>query len=460
MNQTENTNKFKTRLGMGLAYAGGSPIFLIISGYLVYFYTNVAGLNPGVVGTILLVSRIFDGFSDIIFGNVIDSTRTKMGVCRPWVFRMSILGMVGILSLFLVPHTGATVQYVYVFISYNFANTIVATLYQLAIIAFPSYLTRDTNERSIIYIWANTGQALTQVLISSMLFKAVTAFGGDQKAWIIVAFIISFIGMILTLISVALCKETVNPDEIAKDTGDEANVPFLKAFGACLKNKYWWMILLFVTFGTGVNVTTMTMTPYYSQYILGDTTLADILNSCFAFPMMIVIPFLALIVGKIGKRNVALIGAVLMTVGSAITIFVPSNVTVLCVAAVIKSAGLGCPSAVYAAMLADAVEYGQWKTGVRSQAVLVGAQSAGGKIGNGLMGAIISWGMAFAGFKGTEAVQTAGANSAIIKLYSIMPCVLAVLMIVILLKYDLDKRYPQIMKDLEERAKKNKGELA
>ena len=76
-----NTKK-KNRIGMFLAYMGGSPIFLLISSYLVYYYTNVAGLDPAAVGTVLLVSRVLDGVSDVVFGNMIDRTRTKMGVCR------------------------------------------------------------------------------------------------------------------------------------------------------------------------------------------------------------------------------------------------------------------------------------------------------------------------------------------------------------------------------------------
>lgn len=447
-------SKYVNRVGMALAYFGGSPIFLLISGYLVYFYTNVAGLSAATVGTILLVSRVLDGISDVVFGNMIDRTRTKMGVCRPWVFRMAFFGMLGILSLFCVPHLNGAAQYIYVFVTYNFANTVVATIYQLAIIALPSYLTRDSKERNILYIWANAGQAITQVLISSTMFRAVTALGGSQRAWIIVAATISLIGMVCDLIAVWMCRETVNPDEIAKATGDEAKVSFGKALVACLKNKYWWMILLFVTFGTGINVGTMTMTPYYAQYILGDTTLADTLNTFFAFPMMIVIPLLGFIVSRVGKRNIALAGAVMMAAASVITIVAPYSMPLLCIAAVIKSIGMGCPTAVYAAMLADSIEYGQWKTGIRNQAVLMGAQSAGGKIGIGLIGAFISWSMALAGFVGTEPVQAASANTAIVRLYSIMPLVLAIVMIIILVCYDLDKRYPQIMKDLEERAAK------
>ena len=65
--------KLKKRIGMTLAYMGGSPIFLIISAYLTYFYTNVAGLNPGVVGTILLVSRVLDGISDLVFHDMLSN---------------------------------------------------------------------------------------------------------------------------------------------------------------------------------------------------------------------------------------------------------------------------------------------------------------------------------------------------------------------------------------------------
>lgn len=163
--------KLKTRVGMVLAYMGGSPVFLIISSYLVYFYTNVVGLNAGIIGSILLVSRVLDGVSDIVFGNMIDRTRTKMGVCRPWVFRMSVFSLIGIMSLFCIPHLGGSAQYVYVFVSYNFANAIVATIYQLSIISLPTYLTRDQGERGILYIWANVGQ----FIISTFMFKLVTA---------------------------------------------------------------------------------------------------------------------------------------------------------------------------------------------------------------------------------------------------------------------------------------------
>mgnify|MGYP000227625619 CR=1 FL=1 len=83
--------KYKEKIGIGekiafmLGGMGGVPLFALISSFLVYFYTNVIGLDAGLIGGIILVSKIFDGVSDLIFGSIIDKTRTKYGVCRPWV---------------------------------------------------------------------------------------------------------------------------------------------------------------------------------------------------------------------------------------------------------------------------------------------------------------------------------------------------------------------------------------
>lgn len=378
-----------------------------------------------------------------------------MGVCCPWVFRMSIFGLIGILGLFLVPKVGDTAKYVYVFISYNIANAVVATIYQLAIISLPTYLTRDQNERGIIYIFANSGQFVMQFILSTFMFKIISALGGDQRAWVLATGGVAFFSMILTMIAVALCKETVDPDEIAKASGTEAKVPFMQVIKAVFSNKYWWMILGFVTLGTDVYSGTATISPYYAQYILGDTTIADTLNSFFAFPMMVMTPFLGLVINKVGKRNIALFGSCSIAVGSIVAAVFPTSLPMLCVAQVLKSIGVGCPTAVYAAMLADSIEYGQWKTGVRAQAVMMGAQSAGGKIGAGLITSVMTWIMEAVGFNGMLAVQSAGTNAAIQKLYSILPLGLAAAMILILFFYDLDKRYDGIMADLRKR--ENRG---
>lgn len=442
--------KYKNRIAMAMTYMGSTPLFLLIGGYLVFYYTNVIGLNPGAIGTILLISRVLDGASDLVFGNVIDRTRSKMGVCRPWILSMTIGSMAGIIALLCVPDTGEMVQYIYVFISYNLANTVISTIYQLSAVGLPTYITRDVVERSYLYIWANTGQMITQIIISGCMFSVIAALGEDRKAWLITFLFIGIVGSVLTAVSVFLCREGVNPDDIAKKAGNQTRVSFVKALCSCLRNKYWWMLLTTIICVTAVNVSTMTMTSYYSQYILKDVTRADVLNIFYTMSMMVV-PLIAFFIEKTEKRNIALAGVFLIVIGCTITVAVHTKMPLLCLAAVLKGLGVGCITAVSSAMIADTIEYGQWKTGVRNQAVLIGAQSAGTKIGQGLISAILSWAIAFAGFDALKLIQPDNVNRCIIRLYSILPLAMAVIAIFILLRYDLDKRFPDIMKDLENR---------
>ena len=158
--------KYKEKIGVGEKFAfmlggmGGVPLFALISSFLVYFYTNVVGLDAGAIGAIILASKIFDGVSDLIFGSIIDKTRTKYGVCRPWILRIAFFGAIGILTLFTVPSVGTTGQLVYVFLSYNISQTIIYTIMQLAVISLPTYMTRDTVQRTGLFVWSSIGQSV------------------------------------------------------------------------------------------------------------------------------------------------------------------------------------------------------------------------------------------------------------------------------------------------------------
>lgn len=439
---------YKNRVAMIMAYMGSTPLLLLISGYLVFFYTNIVGIAPGVLGVILLTSRILDGVSDVLFGNMIDRTRSKIGVCRPWLLAMAVGSIAAIISLLCVPN-GGMFQYIYIFLSYNFSNTIVATISQLSAVSLPTYITRDTVERSRLYIWANTGQMITQSVVSGVMFSVITLLGGDRRAWMIVFVGIGIAGSVLTAVSVLLSREEVNPDKIMKKTGGKTRPTFWKSLVSCGQNKYWWMMLAVVICGTAVNVSTMTMTPYYSQYILGDITRADMLNVFYSVPMVIVVPVTAFFLEKTGKRNIALTGGVLIAAGAGISAVIHTSLIMLSLSAVLKSSGVGLVTAVSAAMIADTIEYGQWKTGIRNQAVLIGAQSAGTKIGQGVISAVLSWAIAIAGFDAGKIVQSESAVNCIIFLYGILPVGMAITIILILLRYDLDKRFQSIISNLE-----------
>ena len=118
---SDNANGTKVllreKIGIFLGAESGIAPYIIVSMYLMYFYSNVVGLNVGIVGSIILVSKLFDGISDIFFGNLVDKTKSRFGSCRAWLLRSVLPVALSFVLLFLVPSTEGIAQYVYVFIS-------------------------------------------------------------------------------------------------------------------------------------------------------------------------------------------------------------------------------------------------------------------------------------------------------------------------------------------------------
>ncbi len=438
----------KEKFGMLIGGMGGVPLFALISAFLTYFYTNVVGLNAGAVGMIILVSKVFDGVSDLIFGSMIDKTRTKWGVCRPWVLRIALFSAIGVIGLFTVPDIGDMGKLVYVFISYNISQTIIYTIMLLALTSMPTYMTRNSVQRSGLFVWSGIGQSVMTVMVSGVTLNIVNAFGGDQKAWILASIIYAAVGTTCLLGTGLLCKERVNPDEIAHEG---AKVPFVKVLVSILKNKYWFEVLGIVVVGAGVYVTSLQMHTYYAQYILGNVELAGTMNMAYTMPLVFMGFVLLPLVKRFQKRTIVMGGNLIQLVGCILIILFPHSLPVILAATVMKSIGQSCGASMYLPMLGDAIEYGQWKTGIRSQAALMGANGAGQKIGQGLVTAILGGIMAMAGFDGTAAELSAQAIGSISGLYLYIPLVFTILGLVIVGIYDLDKRYPQIMKELAER---------
>ena len=149
-----------------------------------------------------------------------------------------------------------------------------------------------------------------------------------------------------------------------------------------------------------------------------------------------------------------LTGVGIQLLGCILIVLVPSSMPVILTATVMKSIGQSCAATMYQPMLADAIEYGHWKTGIRSQAALMGANGAGQKVGQGLVTALLGGIMSIAGFQGTAAVQSAKAIGSVSGLFLFIPLIFTVIEFAIALVYDLDKKYGMVMQDLEARKEK------
>lgn len=451
-------NNAKAFTGMFSSGIGVMPLYMLISAYLTYFYTNVIGVSAGAVGTIILVSKVFDGISDVIFGNMVDNTKSKLGVCRPWILRCSFLIVVAIVCLFTVPTIGNGGKLVYIFLSYNFSTTIIYTITLVAVLSLPTYITRNTKSQSVMFNLYNVGQSLIATAVSGLTLPLVGKLGGDQKAWILVGAMYGILCMIALLITFILCKEDQELAHLKKEGGKEQQEKYtlLQILKSIVLNKYWIITLAISIVGSSMNTARLTLTSYYAQYVLEDVAKASLINSATTFPGIIAcfccIPLLV----KLKKRTALLCSITLIIISSGIVFIDPTSMTILIVSSVIFSFGVSMCVPIASAMLGNVIEYGEWKTGIRSQAALMGANSAGQKIGQGVITAAVSWIMTLSGFDGTAAVQTEAAINSISNLFIFLPIVLTVIQLILTMSYTLDKKYPSIMKDLEERRNKNK----
>ena len=146
MNETMNANNanapttLKTNLLYALSSVAENPLFTLMMGFLTFFYTDTIGINPAIVGTILMVSRFMDGISDLIAGNIVDHTHTKYGQARPWFLRLMIPVAFAYVVLFTVPNCGTAGKIAYIFISYNLVSTVIYTMFKAAQAVYPTFL--------------------------------------------------------------------------------------------------------------------------------------------------------------------------------------------------------------------------------------------------------------------------------------------------------------------------------
>ena len=274
-------------------------------------------------------------------------------------------------------------------------------------------------------------------------------FGGEAnpRAWTLTFVVFGALEIITFMITFLFTRERVQATETKKDS-----VPVSQGFKALLQNKYWFiatinLILIFVVQGVSNSAEA-----YYTKQVLGNSDLVGTFGVAFQLTQIIcMVTFIAPLVKKFGKRNVLLAGAVVMTIGYAIMGIGVKSMQLLIAGCVLRGIGNAGVSACQFAMVTDTIEYGEWKTGIRTEGLVNSAASFGQKIGNGLSVLILSIILNIGGYVGTAATQTAGAIMSIKAAYIYVPILLTAVQFVILLFYKLDKEYPAILADLQKR---------
>lgn len=435
------------KFSYSLGNAGGTIAFGAISSFIAFFYTDVAGISAAAVGTLLFLSRLFDGFSDIGMGILIDKTKSKYGKARPWLLWMAVPSGIATALLFMVPDVGPAGKLIYAYITYNIAIGIIYTAITNPYQALISLITQDRQERSVLNISSSFMATLVTILIGMTTLPLVNAMGGGAQGWRNTFITLGALSTVFFLICFFFTKERVR----AASSQPEHNIPVKDGFKALFRNKYWFILSLMVVFTFMNQGAILGTNVYYAKYLLGDANYIGILTLATFLPVGLLMLVLAPIIKKIGKRNAAIVGSIILISGQLVMMVAPENINVVVAGTVLKGLGMGPLLGTLFAMLADTVEYGEWKSGIRTEGLVFSAAGLGTKIGTGLGTAVVGWVLAIGGYSGSSAIQTASAIDAIKFLSIYMPIALAIIQIVILCFYKLDKEFPSMMEELKSR---------
>ena len=260
--------------------------------------------------------------------------------------------------------------------------------------------------------------------------------------------IFGIVGTVLILVTFFFTRErtTVDADGQKKD-----DVPAGQALKLLFKNKYFIFIaLLFIINYAALNLTNGIVI-YYVRDILGNMGAYGTVNTMGFLPSIILLPFFPKIAQKFGKWLCLMVGFVMQIIGYVVILAFPSSFAMLIVGLALIGVGRVPHSAGLFAMVADVIDYGDWKFGKRIEGMTYSATSFGMKVGTGIGSAVVGWGLEIGGYVGEAAEQSASALFAIRALYTWVPMILIIIGTVIMAACNIDKIYPTIQKDLAAR---------
>lgn len=200
--------KIYNKVGYGGGDFAANMVYGLISSFVMIYLTNTIGMDAGIVGTLILVSKLLDGVTDILFGNLIDRTHSRFGKARPWMFWSYFGNAIALVALFAIPmNLSSKLQYAYFFIAYTLLNAIFYTANNIAYSALTSLITKNSQERVQMGTFRFIGSTLGNLLVSNFTLVMVERFGGGNAGWRTTAIIFALIGLVVNTISVLSVKE-------------------------------------------------------------------------------------------------------------------------------------------------------------------------------------------------------------------------------------------------------------
>lgn len=426
--------KWYNKLGYGSGDFAAQMSYSLISTFLLIYLTDSIGMNSAIVGTLILISKLLDGLTDIFFGNLIDKTKSKLGKARPWMLYSQIGLSITLIMLFSIPSLSDIAQYAYFFITYTLVNAIFYTANNVSYSTLTSLITRNAGERvqlgSIRMIFSYAGG----LFISYVTLYLVDFFGGNAAGWRGAAILYALIALVVNTFSVfsvkELPEEVLIQDEKSTSTPSLDKMTFKKSLKHLLRNKYYLYIVGFYIFFLIVSTISGSSAVYYLTYILNNGNLIGPLSTVCMVATMLGLVVTPLAIKKIGNMRKLNIIACIIIIGSnlcKIPFAMSGNfLGLLPLFAIEGFAKAPLWGDIYA-LIAETSDYTYYRDKVRIDGAMFSCTSMGMKLGSGLGTALIGWLLAIGKYDGTATTQSAPALNMIQFMFIFLPIILQII---------------------------------
>ena len=447
--------KWYNKIGYGSGDIAGNVVYAFLSSFVMIYLTNTIGLSAGIVGTLIAVSKLFDGFTDIFFGSMIDRTHSKLGKARPWMLYGYIGCAVTLAAIFAVPTSwGSTAQYIWFFIAYTLLNGVFYTANNIAYSALTSLVTKNSKERvqmgSYRFIFAFS----TSLFIQSVTIGFVAMCKGGAAAWRTVAIVYAVIGLIVNTISVFSVKELSEEElyekewEEKKPEGEKFGLA--EAFKLLIANKFYLMIcgvyILQQLYGAMINAGI-----YYMTYVLKNENLYGVFSWAINIPLIIALIFTPTLVGRWkGMYKLNLRGYMLAVIGRGLVVFAAyqGSVALMLLFTAVAALGQGPWQGDMNAVIASCSEYTYLTKGKRVDGTMYSCTSLGVKVGGGIGTAIAGWMLEFSKFDGKLAVQPDSCIRMLHVMYLWLPLAINLVIMLVLSRMNVEETNAKIKASL------------
>ncbi|MFJ5692414.1 glucuronide transporter [Arthrobacter sp. NPDC093125] len=439
-------------IGYGAGDAANNLAFTTATMFLLVYYTDVAGISAAAAGTLLLVVRIFDAFADVFAGRMVDRNYSKrFGKFRPFIMFGSIPLLLLSVATFSVPQLGESGTLLYAYVTYA-ALGLAYSLVNIPYGSLAGAMTQDPGDRAKLGSARMVGGLLVGSALGIFVAPLIKPGADLQATFTTITLVFVGIGTVLYFFTVLTAKERVHRAV--------PNVSLKQSMETLKGNKPLLMLCISSFFFLSGYLALTSVQLYYLRDVLGRLDLYPVLSIIQLVLTFVLAAFMPKLVRNIGKKHVYIYSSLISVVGGTVIFFTPASQVMIGFAGLVLSlVGVLAMSIVVWALEADTVEYGEWKTGVRTEGITYALFSFTRKTGQAVGGALAAYALALGGYKSGGVAQTPDAVFGIQIAAGALPAALTILAVLVMTKYTLtDAKHAEILTEI--RARRESGDAS